>query len=65
IGFQCGMKKRAVDGYLEESALRLAIDGLGIGPTAIPKVFNVVPLRTGAAVDEICDGIDDSESTGL
>lgn len=59
------MKERAVDGYLEESMLRLAIDGLGIGPTAPPKVFNVVPLLACAAVDEICDRIDDSEATLL
>lgn len=59
------MKKRAVDGYLEESTLRLTIDGLGIRPTAVPKVFNVVPLLACAAVDEICDGIDDSEATFL
>ena len=52
------MEKRAVDGDLEKSTLRLAVDGLGVRSATVPKVWDVIPLLPCAAIDEIYDGVE-------
>lgn len=59
------MEEGSVDGDLEEGALRLALDGLGVGSAPVPEVVHVVPLLARAAVDEVRGGVEGCEATGV
>lgn len=59
VGREGRIEEGPVDGHLEQSTLRLTINGLGVRACSIPEVVDVVPLLSRAAIDEIRNRVKD------
>lgn len=65
IGSQVWGEELAVDGEVEEGAVRVRVDGVGVVHAPGPEVGRGVPLLADALVYDVRDGVDDREAQGV